>query len=218
MKTALIYTAKTEELKESLEKSIRDAFGQNTEIAGYQDLSVLQETVKNGFITKEAGSRYGALCIKAVTEGAEAILSTCCVMGDDVEPLKCFMQYLGVPFYSVDESFCRHALLESEKICLLATAGVAAFSVGHTIERYERILGQSREKRVVIAQGTAGLSSDDFARKLIENIGAGSDPSEGVILPSHPWLSRVHISGNIPGKKFILRLTIPHPDFICCIA
>ena len=121
-------------------------------------------------------------CIKATEDGADAVLSTCCVMGDAVEPLKSFMNYLGTPLYSIDEAFCRHALLENEKICMIATASVAAFSVEHTIELQERILGLHRKKRTVIPQEVADLSGDDFAQKLIDSVGNNADPKECIVL------------------------------------
>lgn len=209
MKIALIYTAKTDGLKSSLEKSVRKICGSDTEISEYQDLTALQETVKNGFITKSAGSRYGALCVKAAEEGADAILSTCCVMGDAVEPLKGFLLYLGVPLCSVDETFCKQALLENKKICVIATAAVAAFSVGHTIERQERILGLHREKRTVIAQGTAGLADDAFAEKLMESAGADADPAECIILSQPSMAFAGAYIGKHTGKKVYTAIDNP---------
>jgi len=81
MKIAMIYTAKSDALKESLENSLRNTLGEDTEILEYQDLSVLQETARAGHITPEAAARYAAIHLQAVQDGADAILSTCCVMG-----------------------------------------------------------------------------------------------------------------------------------------
>jgi len=182
MKIALIHTARSEELKESLENSIREAFGQDTEIAEYQDLSVLQETAAAGHITAGAAARYAGMHLKAEEEGADAILSTCCVMGDAVEPLKSFLEFEGIPFASLDESFCKNALLENEKICMLATAGVAAYSVGHTFERYQRKLGRFSAVETVLVRNTAGLTGEAFYEKIWETAKEHEDTTDAFVL------------------------------------
>lgn len=181
MKIAVVYTAKSDALEKNINDAIKERFGKETEITVYQDLSVLQETVKAGHITKEAAGRYTGLCLQAVTDKADAVLSTCCVMGDAVEPLKPFMKYESVPVVSIDESFCRRALAENEHLILLATAPDAAESVGNTLKRYERTMGRFPKVDVVIAKNAAGTVGDEFAEKLYEAVSSYDLDNTGVI-------------------------------------
>lgn len=162
MKIALIYTAKSDELKNSLERSLLKTFGEGMEAEEYQDVSVLTDSARAGPVTKEAAARYAELILHAARNGADGILSTCCVMGDAVEQFKAFLDFTGTPLVSIDESFCRKALLECKKICLLATAPVAAFSVRHTMERYERTLGTYPSLDTLMVKDPNGLSKDAF--------------------------------------------------------
>lgn len=70
------------QLDNSLKESIYNKIGNNVEIAEYQDITPLQETAKNGFISTESGIKYMHLCLQAAKEQADVILSICCVMGD----------------------------------------------------------------------------------------------------------------------------------------
>jgi len=182
MKVGVIYTAKTDALEKRINQSLCEKLGTKTEIVNYQDLTVLTETAGAGHITRGAGARYAALCLKAAQEGADVVLSTCCVMGDAVQPLKPAMSFLGTPLVSIDEAFCRQAIKECDKVILLATAGVAAFSVGHTFEGEERLLNKFVNRKTIIAKNTSGLSGDAFAEKLLENIKNDLDDIDGIIL------------------------------------
>ena len=166
MKIAIIYTAKSEELTRSLHDSIKNKFGQAVEIMEYQDITPLTEAAKAGKVTPKVAALYGKLLLKATEDGADGILSTCCVMGDVVEALRPFLKFAGVAVLSIDEPFCQAALLKHKKICLLATAGPAAASVGHTLERYKNRLQADCRIKTILVPGTAGLQGEAFSQKI----------------------------------------------------
>lgn len=182
MNIALVYTAKSDELKNCLEQKATEAFGKSATIAEYQDVSVLTDSVKAGHITKEAAARYAGLIMQAVQNGADGILSTCCVMGDAVEPLKPFLDFTGTPLVSIDENFCRAALAQCSRICLLATAQAAAFSVRHTFERSEHLMNTFAAIDTQIVKDTAGLKGTDFYEKIWQTVSSTASSYDGLVL------------------------------------
>ena len=56
MKIAIIYTTKSEELTQSLHDSIKNKFGQEVEIAEYQDITSLTEAAKAGKVTPKVAA------------------------------------------------------------------------------------------------------------------------------------------------------------------
>jgi len=182
MKIAIIYTAKSDELTNSLHTSIKNKFGKDVEIAEYQDVTALTEAAKAGKVTAKAAALYGKLLLQAVEDGANGILSTCCVMGDVVESLHAFLKFAGVAVLSIDEPFCKAALLKHKKICLLATAAPAATSVAHTLDRYKNSLNANGTFKTVIVTGTAGLKGDVFSQKIWEAAEAQVKECDGFVL------------------------------------
>ena len=168
MKIAIIYTAKSDELTNSLHTSIKNKFGKDVEITEYQDMTALTEAAKAGKVTQKVAVLYGKLLLQAVEDGANGILSTCCVMGDVVESLHAFLKFAGVAVLSIDEPFCKAALLKHKKLCLLATAGPAATAVEHTLNRYKNTLQANGTVKTVIVSGTAGLKGAAFSQKVWE--------------------------------------------------
>src|SRR5574344_706936 len=66
MKVALVYTSTTPELIELVEKLVKEALPQGTEIASYQDPSILAEVRDTGYVTVPPAARL-VVCKVATT-------------------------------------------------------------------------------------------------------------------------------------------------------
>jgi len=182
MNVSLIYTAKTEALAERLHECVRAAFGTDTSIREYQDLSALTESAKAGHVTAAAAARYAGLCLTAIDEDADLVLSTCCVMGDVARALQPMADFTGTRLVSIDEGFCRAAVTSGSHMLVLATAGLAALSVNHTIELEKRKLRAFPQVDTIIVSETAGLAGDALSERLLEAARPRLDDIDTIVL------------------------------------
>ena len=82
MKVALVYTSTTPELIELVEKEVGDVLPRETEVASYQDPSILAEIRDAGYVTAPLAARLVGMYMTAVSEGADAILNLCSSVGE----------------------------------------------------------------------------------------------------------------------------------------
>ena len=82
MKVALVYTSTTPELIELVEKEVGDVLPRETEVASYQDPSILAEVRDAGYVTAPPAARLVGMYMTAVSEGADAILNLCSSVGE----------------------------------------------------------------------------------------------------------------------------------------
>jgi len=111
------------------------------------------------------------------------------------------MNFTGVPVVSIDENFAKNALLENDHIVLLATAGVAATSVSHTFERYQRVLRRYSQVETVIVSDTAGLSGDDFNAKIWETAKTYESTADAFVLAQPSMAFAADYLRSHTGKK-----------------
>ena len=82
MKVALVYTSTTPELIELVEKEVGAVLPSDTEVVSYEDPSILAEVRDAGYVTAPAAARLVGTYMKAVSEGADAILNLCSSVGE----------------------------------------------------------------------------------------------------------------------------------------
>ena len=82
MKIGLIYTSTTPELVEIVEKEVREQLGSQAELISFQDPTILAEVRKEGYVTAAPAARLIGMYMKAVEQGADAILNLCSSVGE----------------------------------------------------------------------------------------------------------------------------------------
>ena len=107
MKVALVYTSTTPELIELVEKEVGDVLPRETEVASYQDPSILAEVRDAGYVTAPPAARLVGMYMTAVSEGADAILNLCSSVGEVADAAQDIARYTGIPIVRVDEEMCR---------------------------------------------------------------------------------------------------------------
>ena len=103
MKVALVYTSTTPELIELVEKEVGDVLPRETEVASYQDPSILAEVRDAGYVTAPLAARLVGMYMTAVSEGADAILNLCSSVGEVADAAQDIARYTGIPIVRVDE-------------------------------------------------------------------------------------------------------------------
>ena len=78
---ALVYTSTTPELIELVEKEVAQALGDDVHVQSYQDPSILAEVREHGYVTTAPAARLVTMYLKAMQDGAEAILNICSSVG-----------------------------------------------------------------------------------------------------------------------------------------
>ena len=121
MKVALVYTSTTPELIELVEKEVGDVLPRETEVASYQDPSILAEVRDAGYVTAPPAARLVGMYMTAVSEGADAILNLCSSVGEVADAAQDIARYTGIPIVRVDEEMCREAVRQGKRIGVMAT-------------------------------------------------------------------------------------------------
>ena len=106
MKVALVYTSTTPELIELVEKEVGDVLPQETEVASYQDPSILAEVRDTGYVTAPPAARLIGMYMTAVSEGADAILNLCSSVGEVADAAQDIARYpIWVkPYLTIEEA------------------------------------------------------------------------------------------------------------------
>ena len=161
VKVALIYTVTTPELKEDMLREVKKELG-NVEIMNYEIPSVFEEIKSTGYVTALPAARLIGIYMKAIEDGADAILSICSTAGDIAYSMQDAAKYIGVPIIIVNEEMCREAVRTGTKIALMATFQTSIDPTLNIISRVSREMGKHVETREVIVEGGFGLAPEQF--------------------------------------------------------
>ena len=161
VKVALIYTVTTPELKEDMLREVKKELG-NVEIMSYEIPSVFEEIKSTGYVTALPAARLIGAYMKAIEDGADAILSICSTAGDIAYSMQDAAKYIGVPIIIVNEDMCREAVRKGTKIALMATFQTSIDPTRNIISRVAREMGKHVEMKDVLVEGGFGLAPEQF--------------------------------------------------------
>ena len=165
-RVALVYTVTGSKLVDAVEQEVRAALGE-VELASYSDPSILSEAGEAGCVTRGGAVRLVQMYLRAIEDGADAILNCCSTVGEVAESARPLAECLGVPLVRIDEAMCAEAVRRGSRIGVLATAATTLEPTGNTLRRAAR--EQARRIEVVdgLVEGTAGLPSDAYRAALL---------------------------------------------------
>ena len=121
MKVGLIYTSTTPELIADVEREVKKQLGDDVEMVSLQDPSILADVRAAGYVTAAPAARLIGMYMKAVEEGADAMLNLCSSVGEVADCVQDAARYLGVPIVRVDEEMCREAVRLGKRVGVMAT-------------------------------------------------------------------------------------------------
>ena len=181
MKVALVYTSTTPELIELVEQEVGAVLPKDTEVASYQDPSILAEVRDAGYVTAPPAARLVGMYMTAVSEGADAILSLCSSVGQVADAAQDIARFTGIPIVRVDEEMCREAVRQGKRIGVMATLPTTLNPTKNTIERVAREMNRRVELVDALVDGAFGLDQDQF-RALMSQYAAKIADQVDVIL------------------------------------
>ncbi|MCM0760413.1 MULTISPECIES: aspartate/glutamate racemase family protein [Sporomusa] len=175
MKVALVYTSTTPELIELVEKEVRQLLPQGTEIISNQDPSILAEVREAGYVTAPPAARLVGMYMKAVSDGADAILNICSSVGEVADAAQDIAKYTGIPIVRIDEDMCREAVRQGVRIGVMATLPTTLTPTKNTILRVAREMNKHVELVDVLVDGAFGLDQKQFKELMTNYAGEISD-------------------------------------------
>lgn len=170
-KVAIIYTVATPELKEGVERAIREEFGGKVDILRYEDAAVFEETAKAGKVGRESAAR----------SGAGAVLSVCSTVADLAYSMRGVGELAGVPIVGINDEMCREAVRSGKRILVAATFPSAVGPTRRSILRAGAELGREVEVSEVVAGGGFGSDAGAFEKLLAEKL-RGAAKSADIIV------------------------------------
>ena len=170
-KVAVIYTVATPELKEGVERAIREEFGGKVDILRYEDAAVFGETAKAGKVGRESAAR----------SGAGAVLSVCSTVADLAYSMRGVGELAGVPIVGINDEMCREAVRSGKRILVAATFPSAVGPTRRSILRVGAELGREVEVSEVVAGGGFGSDAGAFEKLLAEKL-RGAAKSADIIV------------------------------------
>lgn len=182
MKIGLIYTSTTPELVEIVEKEVREQLGREAELMSFQDPTILAEVRKAGYVTAAPAARLIGMYMKAVEQGADAILNLCSSVGEVADCIQDAARYLGVPIVRVDEEMCREAVRLGRKIAVMATLSTTLEPTKRTVLRVAREMGKHVEMMEVLVDGAFGLDQEQFKVLMAEHAGKAAKEADVILL------------------------------------
>ena len=171
MKVALVYTSTTPELIELVEKEVGDVLPRETEVASYQDPSILAEVRDAGYVTAPPAARLVGMYMTAVSEGADAILNLCSSVGEVADAAQDIARYTGIPIVRVDDEMCREAVRQGKRIGVMATLPTTLNPTKNTILRVAREMNRQVELVDALVDGGFGLDQEQFKALMSEYAG-----------------------------------------------
>lgn len=171
MKVALIYTSTTPELIQMVEREVKAILPADTEILSYQDPSILADVRNAGYVTAAPAARLVGMYMKAVEDGADAMLNLCSSVGEVADAAQGIGRYTGIPIVRVDEEMCRDAVRHGEKIAVMATLPTTLEPTKNTIKRVAREMNRQVELIDVLVEGAFGLDQDQFKALMLQSAG-----------------------------------------------
>lgn len=181
MKIGLIYTSTTPELVEIVEKEVREQLGSQAELISFQDPTILAEVRKEGYVTAAPAARLIGMYMKAVEQGADAILNLCSSVGEVADCVQDAARYLGVPIVRVDEEMCREAVRLGRNIAVMATLPTTLEPTKRTVLRVAREMGKHVEMMEVLVDGAFGLDQEQFKVLMAEYAGKAAKEAEVIL-------------------------------------
>ena len=181
MKVALVYTSTTPELIELVEKEVGDVLPQETEVASYQDPSILAEVRDTGYVTAPPAARLIGMYMTAVSEGADAILNLCSSVGEVADAAQDIARYTGIPIVRVDEEMCREAVRQGKRIGVMATLPTTLNPTKNTILRVAREMNRQVELVDALVDGGFGLDQEQFKDLMSEYAGTIADKVDVIL-------------------------------------
>lgn len=181
MKVALVYTSTTPELTELVEREVGKALPENVEIMNYQDPTILADVREAGYVTATPAARLVEMYMKAVMDGADAILNLCSSVGEVADAAQGIAKYTGIPIVRVDEEMCREAVRQGDRIAVMATLPTTLEPTKNTILRVAREMNRHVELIDCLIDGAFGLDQEQF-RNLMTEYAGGVAEQANVIL------------------------------------
>ena len=165
-KVAVVYTVATPELKEGVERAIREEFDGKVEILRYEDAAVFEETAKEGRVGRESAARFLGMYADAAKSGAGAVLSVCSTVADLARSMRDLGGLIGVPIVGINDEMCREAVRSGKRILVAATFPSAVGPTKRSILRAGAELGREGEVSEVVAGGGFGSAAGAFVKLL----------------------------------------------------
>ena len=181
MKVALVYTSTTPELIELVEKEVGDVLPRETEVASYQDPSILAEVRDAGYVTAPPAARLVGMYMTAVSEGADAILNLCSSVGEVADAAQDIARYTGIPIVRVDEEMCREAVRQGKRIGVMATLPTTLTPTKNTLLRVAREMNRQVELVDALVDGGFGLDQEQFKALMSEYAGTIADKVDVIL-------------------------------------
>ncbi|MFT4004406.1 MAG: aspartate/glutamate racemase family protein [Lacrimispora sp.] len=181
MKIGLIYTSTTPELIEIVEKEVMRQLGGEAELVSFQDPAILAEVRKAGYVTAAPAARLIGMYMKAVEQGADAILNICSSVGEVADCVQDAAKYLGVPIVRVDEEMCREAVRLGRKIAVMATLPTTLEPTKRTVLRVAREMGKHVEIMEVLVDGAFGLDQEQFKALMAEEAARAAKDADVIL-------------------------------------
>ena len=181
MKVALVYTSTTPELIELVEKEVGDVLPRETEVASYQDPSILAAVRDAGYVTAPPAARLVGMYMTGVSEGADAILNLCSSVGEVADAAQDIARYTGIPIVRVDEEMCREAVRQGKRIGVMATLPTTLNPTKNTILRVAREMNRQVELVDALVDGGFGLDQEQFKALMSEYAGTIADKVDVIL-------------------------------------
>lgn len=182
MKAGIVYTSSTPELIELLNQELKKNLGEHVEIMNYQDPSILAEVRKAGFVTAPAAARLVGMYMKAVSDGADAILNVCSSVGEVADAAAPLGRYIGVPIVRIDEEMCREAVRLGSRIAVLATLPTTLEPTKNTVRRVAREMNRSVTLVDGLIDGAFNLDQEQFKQLLSKKTAEVADQVDVILL------------------------------------
>ena len=166
---------------ELVEKEVGDVLPRETEVASYQDPSILAEVRDAGYVTAPPAARLVGMYMTAVSEGADAILNLCSSVGEVADAAQDIARYTGIPIVRVDEEMCREAVRQGKRIGVMATLPTTLNPTKNTILRVAREMNRQVELVDALVDGGFGLDQEQFKALMSEYAGTIADKVDVIL-------------------------------------
>lgn len=182
MKIGLVYTSTTPELIELVNREVLKQLGSDAALMHYEDASILAEIREHGYVTSAPAARLISMFMKAVTDGADAILNICSSVGETADCIQDAARYIGVPIVRIDEEMCRDAVRRGKRIGVMSTLPTTLQPTKNTILRVAREMNKEVTLVDCLADGAFGLDQEEFRQLLLSHAGKIKDQIDILLL------------------------------------
>lgn len=120
-RVALVYTVTTPELKADVERALRESVGRDVKLMVYEVPDAFNEIRAEDYLTPHAAALIAGTYMRAVEDGADAVLSICSTVEDVAYAMQDAARLVGVPVVMVNDAMCREAVRRGHTIAVAAT-------------------------------------------------------------------------------------------------